>query len=105
MLDRAKALFLKRASSTPAAEPYSLRCPCGRKVEGLRRADAQTVACENCGAAVFVLPVNSLPIPGLAKRTKGLRGARSEPIAPTVESVPDEALDVSIPSPNEGGVP
>src|SRR5262245_46779589 len=98
MLDRAKALFRKKTSAAPAAEPFAFRCSCGRKVEGLRRTDAQTMACEYCGAAVFVLPVNSLPLPAPAKKAKGRKSARSAPIAPTMEAVPDEALDVSIPS-------
>lgn len=104
MLNRARSMFLKKGKAAPAAEPFALRCTCGRKVEGLRRTEAQTVACENCNAAVFVLPVNPLPIPGAAKKAKGGRRARSAPIAPTVDSIPDEVLDVSIPSPhaNEG---
>jgi len=103
MLDRARALFSRKASAAPAAEPFALRCTCGRKVDGLRRSDAQTVGCEYCGAAVFILPINPLPIPPPAKKSKALRSARSAPIAPMVESVPDDALDVSIPTPREDG--
>ena len=104
MLNRAKALF-GRKSAPPAAEPFQLRCTCGRKLDGLRRTEAQTISCEHCGTAVFVLPVNPLPIPGPLKKSKAAARAatRSAPIAPTVEAVPDEALDVSVPTPTENG--
>src|SRR5437764_14757098 len=99
MLDRARALFTKKRAAAPSAEPFAIRCICGRKIEGLRRADPQTLNCENCGAAVFVLPVNTLPLPGAPKRSKSARTQRSAPIAPTMEPVPDDALDAAIPMP------
>ena len=104
MLNRAKALFTKRAAE-PKAEPFTLRCTCGRKLEGLRRTEAQTISCEYCGAAVFVLPVNPLPRPGPAKRSKSARAARSAAIAPTADPIPDEILDVDVPTPSDGSQP
>src|SRR5690349_2236588 len=101
MLSRAKALFSRKAAAAPAAEPFVLRCVCGRKIEGLRRAEPQTQECENCGAAVFILPVSLLPTPGPAKKSKSLRNRRSAPIASTMDPVPDEALDASLPLPDE----
>jgi hypothetical protein len=100
MLNRAKALF-SRKTAEPKAEPFALRCTCGRKIEGLRRTDAQTLSCEDCGAAVFVLPVNPLPRPGPAKRSKSARAARSAAIAPTNKPIPDEVLDVDVPTPSD----
>jgi len=105
MLERAKALFSKKGAAAPAAEPFAFRCTCGRKVEGLRRAEAQALNCESCGAAVFILPVNQLPTPGPAKKSKAARSRRSAPIAPAMEPVPDDVLDVSIPMPGDGTAP
>jgi hypothetical protein len=104
MLNRAKSLFTRKTAE-PKAEPVTIRCTCGRKVDALRRSDAQTLACEHCGAAVFVLPVNPLPRPGPPKRSKSARAGRSAPIAPMMEPVADETLDVDVPMPSENGGP
>src|SRR5262245_41400572 len=68
-LSRAKdALSGHAAESVP--EPIELACPCGRKIEALRRESFQRVLCKGCGESFFVLPRDVYPRPMLKKVRK-----------------------------------
>ena len=59
-LSRAKdALSGHAAESVP--DPIELACPCGRKIEALRRKSFQRVLCKGCGESFFVLPRDVYP--------------------------------------------
>src|SRR5262249_13978228 len=56
--------------------PFEVTCSCGQPVMGLRRSRHQTVRCEACRAAVFVLGRSPLPAaPPRGATRAGLRGA------------------------------
>jgi hypothetical protein len=56
--------------------PFEVPCTCGQRVTGLRRSRHQTVRCDACGAALFVLGRSPLPAaPPRGVTRAGLRGA------------------------------
>ncbi len=66
-LSRAKGAFGGREAEI-SPEPIEIACPCGRKVEALRRRDFQRVLCKNCGEPFFLLPLDVYPRPVMKVR-------------------------------------
>ena len=62
----AEGLFRRRVSDPPP--PYEILCLCGRIVTGQRTKAAQTQACPDCRARLFVLPACVYPQPRAPKR-------------------------------------
>lgn len=75
-LSRAKEALSGRAVET-APEPVELPCPCGRKIEAIRRDNFQRVLCKSCGEAFFVLPIDVYPRPVLKKARQAKPGKTS----------------------------
>ena len=96
---RAKEALGGRAAP-PEPEPIELPCPCGRKVEALRREKFQRVLCKTCGEPFFVLPFDVYPRPVLkrprpAKQKQPASPAKSE--KPSVAETPAKpAVDVKV---------
>jgi hypothetical protein len=59
--------------------PFTVECLCGKAVTGHRQLAHQVVACNHCGAKVFVLPQS--PLPGLASGRLRRRSRLGEPNA------------------------
>lgn len=78
-LSRAKEALSGRAVEI-APEPIELACPCGRKVEAVRRASFQRVLCKGCGEPFFLLPIDVYPRPVL-KRVRQAKPAKASPVA------------------------
>jgi hypothetical protein len=66
-LSRAKGAFGGREAEI-RPEPIEIACPCGGKVEALRRRDFQRVLCKNCGEPFFLLPLDVYPRPVMKVR-------------------------------------
>lgn len=45
----------------PLAQPYAVRCLCGRVLRGRRAAEWQEPVCDRCGESVFILPRDIYP--------------------------------------------
>ena len=80
LLGRAKALLGRHEPKAPGASPFLHRCVCGEKSEGLRRREPHCFACAECGATVFVFPVDPLP-PLLGKPKKPRPSVAPPPVA------------------------
>ena len=65
-LSRAKSALSGHAAETIPV-PIELPCPCGRKIEAVRRESFQRVLCKGCGEPFFVLPLDVYPRPVLKK--------------------------------------
>jgi hypothetical protein len=66
-LSRAKSAFGGREAEI-SPEPIEIACPCGCKVEAMRRRDFQRVLCKNCGEPFFLLPLDVYPRPVMKVR-------------------------------------
>ncbi len=89
-LSRAKnALSGHTVDTTPV--PIELPCPCGRKIEAVRRESFQRVLCKGCGEPFFVLPLDVYPRPVL-KRVRPPKVSKSPPSAkPTARTAEAES--------------
>lgn len=73
LIRQAGRLLGSKPSAT--ATLYSIRCPCGKDVEGLRRPIGHSAACSSCGGLIFVLPVS--PLPAVVSAAGSASAARS----------------------------
>lgn len=89
-LSRAKEALSGRAVET-APEPFELPCPCGRKIEAIRRDNFQRVLCKSCGEAFFVLPIDVYPRPVLKK----VRQAKSAKVSASEKSVTSKGTNAN----------
>ncbi len=97
LLGRAKALFRPPGEQAPPpAAPVALRCVCGAKAEGLRRRTPQILACHDCGASLFVFPVDPLP-PLVGKAKKPKPAVRPSPAAASAGSAGPAGPELNFP--------
>lgn len=53
----------RRAEQPPENQPFAVVCECGQEHEGIRRRRHLQIVCNECGAALFVLPASPYPPP------------------------------------------
>lgn len=85
---------------------YSVVCPDGHRLRGLRTEGYQAVRCPTCGAGMFVLPSSPLPDPpaapeGAARRTAKV-GASVKRAAPALDEPPIQYVEAdALPEPDD----
>src|SRR4051794_10419731 len=91
-------------SAPPAAreQTYSVSCPEGHRLTGLRTEGYQALRCPTCGEGVFVLPRSPLPEPS-APSTGSASSARGRP-SPVMTAVDDDPVALRDPSLMPSGV-
>lgn len=66
-LSRARDALKGKEAAVPT-EPVEIACPCGRKIEALRRLGFQRVLCKGCGEPFLLLPLDVYPRPVMKVR-------------------------------------
>lgn len=91
---------LKGKEAAVLTEPVEIACPCGRKIEALRRSGFQRVLCKGCGEPFLLLPMDVYPRPVMkvrkvkapkeqAARKAASKEAASKEVAPACSRLPD----------------
>jgi hypothetical protein len=96
LLGRAKSM-MQAWSAPPAAreQAYSVACPEGHRLHGMRTEGYQALRCPTCGEGIFVLPRSPLPEPSAPASPP-----RNRVAAVVEEAYPDDdPLPLSDPSP------
>ena len=85
-------------STSPSgkAQPFSVPCAEGHRIQGLRTEGYQALRCPTCGDGVFILPRSPLPEPSASTSTARSRLAPS----PEEASFEDDALVLTDPIPS-----
>lgn len=58
-------------SAEPSTTDFAITCVCGEAHSGNRRRRHQQILCKNCGAALFVLPLDTYPAPTTLTKKRG----------------------------------
>lgn len=96
-LGRARKSIKGWSSGEPARPQYfSVTCPAGHALRGLRNEGYQALRCPSCGMGVFVLPRSPLPDPPAPSRGRA-RPLAADAVGPGPEE--DQPLILSDPTP------
>lgn len=97
LLDGARNFFRGFAPPLPSApQRFSVFCPEGHLVSGVRTEGYQALRCPHCGEGVFILPRSPLPEPADAPPK-----TRSRALPPVVDEEPIALTDAEPPPPDE----
>lgn len=109
MFGRAKNLVRGiTGSEAPRTQYYSVVCPDGHRLRGIRNEGYQAVRCPTCGLGMFILPRSPLPEPpappdSAGRRRRRAEGRDHEPLEIAVEEPPIQYAD-ALPLPEGGDV-
>lgn len=95
--------FFQGFSPAPFAriQRYSVSCPDGHRLTGLRTEGYQALRCPTCGAGVFVLPRSPLPEPA-APASEARSRSRPAPVA-APSKIDDDPVSLTDPAPLPAG--
>lgn len=90
LLNHAKKFLRGVAASTPVmrSQTYSVACPEGHRLTGIRTEGYQALRCPTCGEGIFVLPKSPLPDPPVPAGSRTSGRPSSAPLA-RAEVFPD----------------